>query len=204
METGINEIITYMIAHVSGVLAEKFLSSMVIDVGGVGYEVHVSALDYEAATLGEPVKLYTHHHIREQDQSLFGFSNLSAKRLFELLISVQGIGPKAALAILGLAPSEQVRSAIANGDGNFIQKASGVGKRSAERVIVDLKDKVGLPTGAYAHAATPAATLVPQDDALDALMALGYNLAQASEALQNVDVNLSTEDRVRQALKGGS
>lgn len=192
-----------MIAHVSGVLAEKFLSSMVIDVGGVGYEVHVSALDYEAAAIGERVKLYTHHHIREQDQSLFGFSSLSAKRLFELLISVQGIGPKAALAILSLAPSEQVRSAVANGDTGFIQKASGVGKRSAERVIVDLKDKVGLPSGAYAHFNTPVVTAVPQDDALDALMALGFNLAQASDALQNVDTDLTTEERVRQALKQG-
>jgi Holliday junction DNA helicase RuvA len=181
-----------MIAHVSGLLAEKILGSMVIDVGGVGYEVHVSVLDYEAAILGEPVKLYTHHHIREQDQSLFGFSSLSAKRLFELLIGVQGIGPKAALAILGLAPSEQVRSAIANGDIGFIQKASGV----------DLKDKVGLPSGSYAHFKTPIVTAVPQDDALDALMALGYSLAQASDALRNIDSDLSTENRVRIALKG--
>lgn len=192
-----------MIAHVSGTLAEKFLSSLVIDVGGVGYEVHVSALDYDAVSLNEPVKLYTHHHIREQDQSLFGFSSLSAKRLFELLISVQGIGPKAALAILGLAPSEQVRSAIANGDTSFIQKASGVGKRSAERVIVDLKDKVGLPSGAYELSGKTTAVLVPQDDALDALMALGFNLAHASEALQGIDADLPTEDRVRQALKQG-
>lgn len=191
-----------MIAHVSGVLAEKILGSMVIDVGGVGYEVHVSALEYEAATLGEPVKLYTYHHIREQDQNLFGFSSLSAKRLFELLIGVQGIGPKAALSILSLAPGEQIRNAVANGDVGFIQKASGIGKRSAERVIVDLKDKVGLPSGGYerAHAA---ATPTGQDDALDALMALGFNLAQASEALQNVDANLPTEERVRQALKQG-
>jgi len=192
-----------MIAHVSGVVAEKFGSSLVVDVGGVGYEVFVSMLDYEAAHLSEPVKLYTHHHIREQDQSLFGFSTLSAKRLFEMLIGVQGIGPKAALAILSLAPSEQVRSAVANGDVAFVQKASGVGKKSAERVIVDLQDKVGLPSGAYAHfTKAPVVAAVPQDDALDALMALGYNLAQASDALQQIDTNLPTEERVRLALKG--
>lgn len=191
-----------MIAHVSGTLAEKFLTSLIIDVQGVGYEVYVSAIDYDAATLGEPIKLYTHHHIREQDQSLFGFSSLSAKRLFELLISVQGIGPKAALAILSLAPSEQVRSAVANGDVGFIQKASGVGKRSAERVIVDLKDKVGLPSGAYEHVVGQPPVQIAQDDALDALMALGFTLAQASEALQAVDTHLPTEERVRRALKG--
>ena len=189
-----------MIAHVFGEVAEKFLSSVIIDVGGVGYEVHVSALDYDAATLGSHIKLYTHHHIREQDQSLFGFSSLSAKRLFELLLGVQGIGPKAALAILSLAPSEQVRSALANGDAGFIQKAAGVGKRSAERVIVDLKDKVGLPSGNYAAVSVEMQPLV-QDDALDALMALGFSLQDASEALKDVPVDMATEQRVRLALK---
>lgn len=193
-----------MIAHVSGTLAEKFLSSLVIDVAGVGYEVYVSSVDYDVAAVGEPIKLHTHHHVREQEESLFGFSQLSAKRLFELLINVQGIGPKAALSILSLAPSEQVRSAIANGDVAFIQKASGIGKRSAERVIVDLKDKVGAPVGDYSHVPRPATANIPQDDALDALMALGFNLAQASEALQSIDPNLPTEERVKQALKSGN
>ncbi|HEX6461893.1 MAG TPA: Holliday junction branch migration protein RuvA [Candidatus Saccharimonadales bacterium] len=191
-----------MIAHVSGVLAEKFLSSVIVDVGGVGYEVFVSALDYEAATLNEPVKFYTHHHVREQEQSLFGFTSLSAKRLFELLIGVQGIGPKAALAILSLAPSEQVRSAVANGDVGFIQKASGVGKRSAERVVVDLKDKVGLPSSSYAHSPAAQTISVIEDDALDALMALGFTLNDASQALQNVEASLPVEERVRLALRG--
>ena len=161
-------------------------------------------LDYEAAILGEPVKFYTHHHVREQEQSLFGFSSLSAKRLFELLTSVQGIGPKAALAILSLAPSEQVRSAVANGDVGFIQKASGVGRRSAERVIVDLKDKVGLPSSNYATVNRTPMQPVAQDDALDALMALGYSLSDASLALEVVDVSLPVQERVRLALKGKS
>ncbi len=187
-----------MIAHVSGVLAEKFITSVIVDVGGIGYEVHVSSLDYEELALGEPVKLYTHHHVREQEQSLFGFASLSAKRLFELLIGVQGIGPKAALAILSLAPSEHVRAAIGSGDIAVIQKASGIGKRSAERVVVDLKDKVGLP-GSVSAATT--ATLPTHNDALDALVALGYSLADASNALQGVDPALPTEERIRQALK---
>lgn len=190
-----------MIAHVSGVVAEKFLNSLIVDVGGVGYEVYVAMLDYDLARLGEPVKLYTHHHIREQEQSLFGFSSLAAKRLFEMLTSVQGIGPKAALAILSLAPSEQVRSAIANADAGFIQKASGVGKRSAERVVVDLKDKVGLPTGTYQQFKPQQVTELPTDEAMEALMALGFTLAQATEALRDVDTNLSTEERIKQALR---
>lgn len=187
-----------MIAHVSGVLAEKFVSSVIVDVGGLGYEVYVSSLDYEGLTLGAPVKLYTHHHVREQEQSLFGFTALSAKRLFELLIGVQGIGPKAALAILSLAPSEHVRMAIANGDAAMIQKASGIGKRSADRVVVDLKDKVGLPGSVPTNGADAPAI---HNDALDALVALGYSLADAGNALQAIDPALPTEERIKQALK---
>ena len=136
-----------MIAHIFGIVAEKFLGSIIIDVGGVGYEVSVASGDFDKVTLGQEVKFYTHHHIREQSQELFGFSSLAAKKLFQLLITVQGVGPKAALSILGLSDSENVRNAIANADSAFIQKASGVGKKTAERVVVDLSDKVGLPTG---------------------------------------------------------
>ena len=135
-----------MIAHIFGIVAEKFLGSIIIDVGGVGYEVSVASGDFDKVTLGQEVKFYTHHHIREQSQELFGFSSLAAKKLFQLLITVQGVGPKAALSILGLSDSENVRNAIANADSAFIQKASGVGKKTAERVVVDLSDKVGLPT----------------------------------------------------------
>jgi holliday junction DNA helicase RuvA len=189
-----------MIAHVYGIVAEKFENSLIVDVQGVGYEVQVALGDYEAALLQQEIKLYTHHHIREQSQDLFGFSSLSAKRLFELLIGVQGVGPKAALAILSLSTSEQVRSAIANGDVAFITKASGVGKRTAERVVVDLKDKVGLPTTAYELAPKNAQNIPQGDDALDALMALGYSLAQATGALESVDTELETQARIKQAL----
>ena len=98
-----------MIAHVSGVVAEKFGSSVIVDVHGIGYEVQVALSDFDQTTLGEPVKFYTYHHIREQSQDLFGFSSLTAKKLFELLITVQGVGPKAALAILSVGESEAVR-----------------------------------------------------------------------------------------------
>jgi Holliday junction DNA helicase RuvA len=88
-----------MIAHVFGTVAEKFNTSVIVDVHGIGYEVQVSTGDYEKALLNEEVKFYTYHHVREQAQELFGFSSLAAKKLFELLITVQGVGPKAALAV---------------------------------------------------------------------------------------------------------
>ena len=190
-----------MIAHVFGKVAEKFNGSLVIDVHGVGYEVSVSAGDFEAVALGQDAKFYTYHHVREQAEELFGFSSLAAKKLFEMLITVQGVGPKAALAILSLGDAEHVRNAIANADSAFVQKAAGVGKKTAERVVVDLSDKVGLPTH-YGRADTPVQVeLNTSDEALEALMALGYTLADATKALENVDVNLPTAQRVTEALK---
>ena len=190
-----------MIAHVFGKVAEKFNGSLVIDVHGVGYEVSVATNDFDAVILDQEVKFYTYHHVREQSEELFGFSSLAAKKLFEMLITVQGVGPKAALAILSLGDAEQVRNAIANADSGFVQKATGVGKKTAERVVVDLSDKVGLPTH-YCRTETSLQTeLNTPDEALEALMALGYTLADATKALENVDVNLPTAQRVTEALK---
>lgn len=191
-----------MIAHVSGVVAEKFNSSVIVDVHGVGYEVAVALGDYEKASLNEPVKFHTYHHIREQSQELFGFTSLAAKKLFEMLITVQGVGPKAALAILSLGESESVRNAIANGDVVFITKASGVGKRIAERVIVDLTDKVGLAIRTNVDNLGVSHQVSHTDEALEALMALGYNLNDATRALEGISTELSTAERVTQALRG--
>ena len=190
-----------MIAHVTGKIVEKFAGSVIVDVHGVGYEVQVSLGDFDATQLDTETKFYTYHHIREQSNELFGFSSLAAKKLFELLITVQGIGPKAALAILSLGPAEQVRNAIANSDAAYITKASGVGKKSADRVVVDLSDKVGLPAQ---YGTTPVQTVLnTNDDALDALIALGYTLADANQALEGVDTALPAETRIAEALKKG-
>lgn len=192
-----------MIAHVRGTVAEKFGNAVIVDVQGVGYEVQTALGDYERALLHEEVKFYTYHHIREQSQDLFGFSSLAAKKLFELLITVQGVGPKAALAILSLADSEVVRNAIASEDVAFVTKASGVGKKTAERVVVDLHDKVGLALRYDNNTMTgESAVLSHTDEALEALMALGYNLNDATKALEGVSTELSTAERVTQALKG--
>ena len=191
-----------MIAFVSGRVVEKFLGSVVIDVHGIGYEVQVATSDYDRANLSDEIKFYTYHHIREQSEELFGFSSLAAKRLFELLITVQSIGPKAALAILSLGDTEAVRSAIASADVTFIARANGVGKKTAERVTVDLRDKVGAPTYIPTRDTETGATMnFVGDEALDALMALGFGLADATIALTDVPNDLSTAERVKLALK---
>jgi holliday junction DNA helicase RuvA len=190
-----------MIAHVMGEVVEKTNDALIIDVGGLGYEVQVAASDFEAAKLGETIKLYTHDHLRETAHELFGFSHLSAKRLFELLISVSGVGPKMALAILSLGDVETTRTAIARADSSFLQRASGVGKRLAERVCVDLKDKVGAPGSLVTDNLGHSGHIGAGDDALDALLALGYSLQQANEALKDVDPTADVQTRVKHALQ---
>ena len=189
-----------MIAHVSGIIVEKFNGTVIVDVGGVGYEVNVPLGDFETALLDKETKFYTFHHVREQAEELFGFSTLAAKKLFELLITVQGVGPKAALAILSLGSAEQVRNAIANSDSSYITTASGVGQKTAERVVVDLRDKVGLAVQ-YSNEAPIQTELNTNNEALEALMALGYTLADATKALQGIDTTLSTNQRVTEALR---
>lgn len=193
-----------MIAHINGVVAEKFAGSIIVDVAGVGYEIAVPEGDFEAVTLDEVAKFYTYHHVREQAEELFGFRTLAAKKLFELFITVQGIGPKAALAILSLGTAEQVRNAIANSDAAYVQQASGVGKKSAERVVVDLSDKVGLPTHYQQTTGGVQTELNTNDEAVEALIALGYTLADATKALENVDTTLPTSQRITEALKNGN
>ena len=190
-----------MIAHIIGKIAEKFGGAVIVDVSGVGYEINVAAGDYDAVLLEQKVKFYTYHHIREQSQELFGFSSLAGKKLFEMLITVQGVGPKAALAILSLDTAENVRNAIANADSAYLARASGVGKKTAERVVVDLSDKVGMPI-IYKKQNPVQTELNTSDEALEALIALGYNLADATRALEGVDTALPTSQRVREALKG--
>ena len=191
-----------MIAHLCGVISEKFgTNGIVIDVGGVGYEMLVPAPDFENVVLNEERKFFTYHAVRENSEELYGFSSLVAKKLFELLISVQGVGPKAGIAILSLAEAEEVRNAIANGDAVFVSKAAGVGKKSAERVIVDLRDKVGIPSRYGATEVKFAALKDEPDEALDALIALGFPLKEATAALEKVDASLPVEERIKLALK---
>ena len=192
-----------MIAHIHGVVAEKFgTNGLILDVHGVGYEMLVPVPDFEDATLDEERKFFTYHQVRENAEELYGFSSLVAKKLFERLISVQGVGPKAGIAIMSLTEAEEVRNAIANGDVAFISKAAGVGKRTAERVIVDLRDKVGIPSR---YGATEVKygdhDKDEPDEALDALIALGFPLKEATAALEKVPNDLSVEERVRLALK---
>lgn len=189
-----------MIAHIAGEVVEKTLNALIIDVSGVGYELLCPGRTVDAARVGEHMKIHTYHHVREQAQELYGFESPGGKDLFIKLISVNGVGPKAGLAIMSLGDDQSIRSAIASGDVAFITSASGVGKKGAEKVVLELKDKVGgviSSTGSSVQAPHP----VTRDDALEALLALGYSKSQAEGALSRVDQSLDVEDKIRLALK---
>ncbi len=189
-----------MIATLKGKVAEKTLDMVVIDCGGIGYGVYVPFEDFGALEEGAEVKLNIYEHIRENTHDLFGFRDSQSKALFELLLTVNGVGPRMALSILSIATLSHVRQAIATGDVKFITQAVGVGKRVAERVVVDLKDKVGL---AADESATDFLTVAadPNDEALQGLVALGFSVQDAAAALKKVDVKLPPEDRIKAALK---
>lgn len=190
-----------MIAVLNGRVEEKLADSIVIDVGGIGYGVLVPLEDYAAVAVGDELKVYIYEHIRENSHDLYAFRATDTKRLFEQLLDVTGVGPKMALSVLGIGSVEDVRRAIASGDTGFITAAPGVGKRVAERIVVDLKDKVGLVATEGAERILISTSVAEQDEAVQALVALGYSLPDALSALNGIDKALATEDRIKHALK---
>ena len=194
-----------MIATLTGVVAEKLLDIVVLDVQGVGYGLFVTSEDYGHLSQGQNAKVYIYEHIREVAHDLYGFVKLDTKKLFEQLLGVNGVGPKMALSILSIGSTDQVRQGIAGGDVKFIQRASGVGKRVAERVVVELKDKVGLEgVELGAVGLLTSENVLFQDEAVEALVALGYTPQDASKALTGVAKDMPLEERIKLALKGRS
>ena len=192
-----------MIAMLRGRAIERGEGRIVLDVGGVGYLLAATSSAIRLAVPdGEQVTLVTHLHVREDAMTLFGFANSAERALFELLLGVSGVGPKAALAIVsGYAP-DQIRRAIATADHALFTSISGIGMKTAERVVIDLKDKIG--------ALPPAPDTAPQpviaDDhtaAREALVGLGMSVAEAEAALRGVAGDLPVGERVRMALAGG-
>jgi holliday junction DNA helicase RuvA len=192
-----------MIASLRGRVAANMAGQTVLDVGGVGYRLATtaSAARMAADANGAEVTLLTHLHVREDTLALFGFASEAERALFELLLGVSGVGPKAALAIVsGYAP-DQIRRAVQTGDHALFTSIPGIGRRTAERVVIDLKDKVGgLQIAAAADA--PADAADGHTDARDALVGLGMSVAEAEAALRPLDESLPVEERVRLALAG--
>lgn len=191
-----------MIATLTGVIQEKAADMIVLDVSGVGYGLLVTFEDYGRLETGDLSKLYVYENIRETAYDLFGFTSLDAKQLFVQLLDVTGVGPKMALNVLNIASANAVRGYIASGDVKSIQQANGVGKRVAERIVVELKDKVGLEGVDLAATGMLQATAhIIKDEAAEALVALGYSPQDAAAALADIDPALPVEERIKRALK---
>ncbi len=182
-----------MIGSLRGRVVARGTDHLVVEVGGVGYKVFVPRQPEL-----DDVLLHTHHVVREDGQSLFGFASRDELALFEMLISVSGVGPKAALALLAVSRPADLAVAIAAGDIAALARAPGVGKKTAERLIVDLRSKVAK----VGDGALPGVAVV-EDDAVAALLALGYSAAEAATALRGVPARTAatTEERVRMALR---
>ncbi len=173
----------YMIQTLSGVLASKRDQSVVIEVGGVGFKVMVAKnVMSKLPAIGEVVKLFTYLHVREDILALFGFLNENELALFEQLNTISGIGPKSALGIMGIASVDQIAAAINEGKTELLTRVSGIGKKTAERVVLELKGKVVmLGSGAYVE------QMESDADLEEALVSLGYSKQQARAAIAKID-----------------
>jgi holliday junction DNA helicase RuvA len=191
-----------VIASLRGRVARVTPGGVVLEVGGVGYQLAATSSACRLASDAEAeITLVTHLHVREDALQLFGFASAAERELFELLLGVSGVGPKAALAIVsGYAP-DQIRRAVVGGDHALFTSIPGIGRRTAERVVIDLKDKVGAPL------ADAGGRTVPVDEhtaARQALVDLGMSVAEAEQALRDVDDELPVSEQVRAALAARS
>ena len=197
-----------MFYHLNGTITDLEPTMAVIDCGGVGFAVNTTAYTMGQLHRGDKTKLYIYEQVREDAFDLFGFATLGEKRCFEMLISVSGVGPKMAVAILSANTPERVCMAIMSDDEKVLTAAPGVGKRLAQRIILELKDKMQKQSEGFV--APGAATVMPTagegqsklSDVLSALTVLGYSRTECTAALKGVDLDaLSLEDAIRAALR---
>lgn len=183
-----------MIGSIKGKIILKTEKFLIVETSGVGYKVGVSpdTLSKTKKVDGE-ISLWIHTHVREDSLDLYGFLERKELEFFEMLINVSGIGPKSALAILGIASIETLRKAIGTGDTTYLTKISGIGKKTAERIVIDLRDRIGEEKSG--------SSLQGELDALEALKSLGYSQNEAREALKKTSSELDTNKKIKEALK---
>lgn len=194
-----------MFYYISGTVAILEPNLAVIDCGGVGYACNTTSFTIGQLKLNQPARLYVHENIREDAFDLFGFATREELRCFQLLLGVNGVGPKAALAILSAGGPQNFTLAIMTGDEKALTQAQGVGKKIAQRIIMELKEKVGgasteldFSTGSVGASPAPASNRAL---ATAALQELGYSPSEIAQALKNCDPAASTEELVRHALR---
>ena len=194
-----------MIGRLHGVLLHKEPPALLVDVGGVGYELEAPMTTfYELPAVGEKVTLYTHLVVREDAHLLYGFAREAQRRLFRALLKVNGVGPRVALAVLSGLSDEEFTRCVADEDIARLTKVPGIGRKTAERLVIEMRDKLPADVATAAPATDTASTPAdPVSEAVSALVALGYKPNEASRAVRGVSAKgLSAEEIIRQALKG--
>ncbi|HEY4497784.1 MAG TPA: Holliday junction branch migration protein RuvA [Candidatus Paceibacterota bacterium] len=187
-----------MINFLEGEIVFKGERFVVLKDGGVGYKVFLPVVALTQARIGERTKLWTHLHVREDAMELYGFLHYAELEFFELLIGISGIGPRSALGVLALAPVDTLKRAIAAGDTSYLTKVSGIGRKTAEKIVLELKEKLGF--GKMSLGGTE--DLQHDADVLEALVALGYTATQARDALGKLKPTIQgREARLKEALK---
>ena len=191
-----------MYSYIKGTIEELYLDHIVIDNNNIGYRINVSSNTLKDLQLGNMAKIYTKLIVREDDMSLCGFSTKEELEMFELLTSVSKIGPKVGLGILSFASPRQLGAYIVSEDIATMSKAPGVGKKTAERIILELKDKIDKQNIEFEPTLlSQSPVAVSQDEAVDALIALGYSTAEAKEAVDKCKkTGLNTEDIIKKSL----
>ena len=191
-----------MYSYIKGIIEEINLDHIVIDNNGIGYKINASANTIMKVKIGHECKIYTKLIVKEDDMSLCGFYDKEELRMFELLTSISKIGPKVGLGILSFASPRQIGAYILGEDIGKLSKAPGVGKKTAERIVLELKDKIDKNNVEFeATLLTSQPSVVSQDEALDALLALGYSLQESKEAVQKCKKDgLNTEDIIKKSL----
>lgn len=192
-----------MIARLTGQLIEKQPPILVVDVNGVGYELEAPMSTFYKVTLGTPVTLYVHQVVREDANLLYGFASREERDMCRTLLKVNGVGPKMALAILSGMEADAFAACIRQGDVATLTRIPGVGKKTAERLVIEMRDRVGDGPAGFAPTGGEPVPASPERDAITALIALGYKAAEAERAVSRIRTdNASAEDLIRQALKG--
>ncbi|MDD5710590.1 MAG: Holliday junction branch migration protein RuvA [Candidatus Colwellbacteria bacterium] len=186
-----------MIYGLTGELKQAGLNYVVLNVGGVEYRISIPINQEKQLKVGEKIHIFTHLNVREGGADLYGFLSEEILELFELLISVSGVGPKSAMAILSVAPVQNIKASIAGGEPDLLRRSSGVGRKTAERIIVELRDKVG-PMGS----GDTAKWAESDQDVYEALVSLGYQRRKIEDALREINPDVTdVRDRLKEALK---
>ena len=181
-----------MIARITGTVISANEKNIVVDTGAIAYRVFVTAETALKKSIGDTVALWTSHIVREDSQELYGFEHTADQDLFELLLGVSGIGPKSALGVMNVATVGTIARAVHGNDVSYLTKISGIGRKTAEKILIELRDK--LPNVQYEGSETAG-------DALDALIALGYTESASRDILRGISSELDTQARIREALR---